>query len=264
MPYLLRTFALSYAQRGLPVLPLVPRDKQPLTPHGFHDASTEADAIHAWWEKWPDANIGIRTGREAGVVVLDVDGPDGEASLTTLAGDLPPTWVVLTGKGSHFYFLHPGDDRPNSVRKLGAGLDVRGDGGYVAAPPSVHPSGAIYTWVGERRQLAPWPSWLRPPEPKPMPQPSASTVGSPHSYALAGLVAEAKTVRFASEGTRNDTLNTATYKVSRFITSGQLSASVVVSELLGAATAAGLSEIEARRTIASALQARARSDGRPA
>ncbi len=150
--------ALAYARRGWPVFPIWPirnrrcacgtgcgRDagKHPigrLAPHGVHDATTESMIITRWWADTPDANIGIATGAVSGIIVLDVDGEDGEASLAALErehGSLPETPTALTGKGRHLYFAHPGVPVPNRTR-VAPGLDVRGDGGYVVAPPSTH------------------------------------------------------------------------------------------------------------------------------
>jgi hypothetical protein len=138
--------ALRYARRGWLVFPCRPRGKEPLTPHGFKDATTEEPAIRDWWTRWPSANVAVATGRESGIVVLDVDvdderGIDGWEALRAL-GDLPRTASVKTPRGgAHLYFAHPGGDVPCSVGQLGRGLDVRGDGGFVLAPPSVGESG---------------------------------------------------------------------------------------------------------------------------
>lgn len=122
-----------------------------------------------WWgeaygRKWNPkySNVGVVTGAVSGVVVLDVDGPDGTASLA--GRELPVTPTVETGSGGrHYYFAHPGGQVPNKVR-VAPGLDVRGDGGYVVAPPSRHRSGRVYRWVDGRRpdQVPPaqMPGWL--------------------------------------------------------------------------------------------------------
>lgn len=127
--------------------------KHPRTMNGLKGATTDAEQIRAWWRIWPDANVGIATGATSGLVVVDVDGPEGEAALDALGG-VPLTPTVLTGKGRHLYFLHPGGEVRNSAGRLGAKVDTRGDGGYVVAPPSVHASGARYTW-DRARELSP-------------------------------------------------------------------------------------------------------------
>jgi KaiC/GvpD/RAD55 family RecA-like ATPase len=138
--------ALIYAQEfGWAVFPLVPREKRPLTANGLKNATTDAEQIAAWWTRHPDANIGMATGEISGVVVVDVDGPDGEAALATF-GDLPVTPVSSTGKGRHLLFARPDGGARNTASKLGRSLDTRGDGGYIVVPPSVHPSGAVYAW----------------------------------------------------------------------------------------------------------------------
>jgi hypothetical protein len=166
----LQAAALTLAQRGLHVFPCAPRGKIPLTKHGCLDASAEADQIRAWWDKRPDANIGIATGSKSGVWALDIDGDDGEASLRDIEQrmkqPLPATVESITGGGGrHLFFRLPdADEAPiikNSAKQLGNGLDVRGDGGYVIAPPSIHPSGRKYCWsVDSASEFADPPVWL--------------------------------------------------------------------------------------------------------
>jgi hypothetical protein len=146
-------YALHYAERGLYVFPVAPRGKNPLTEHGFKDATTDPAQIRAWWERWPEANIGLDCGR-SGVVVIDIDGAEGMASWQALVGRLglaAQTKVAKTGGGGrHLYFQAPSHLRiGNSAGKLGKGIDVRGDGGYVVMPPSQHPSGTRYEWLNE-------------------------------------------------------------------------------------------------------------------
>lgn len=156
--------ALNYARHGWAVFPVhgvrdgrctcgnpdCPRPgKVPWTPHGFKDASTHEQTIRAWWTRWPDANIGFATGR---YVVLDVDGPEGEAALAELEAKhekLPATLAVRTGKGRHLYFAANGARVRNSAGKLGPHIDVRGYGGYVILPPSLHENGTRYEWINQ-------------------------------------------------------------------------------------------------------------------
>ena len=155
--------ALRYAARAWPVLPCLAEGKVPLTPHGFNDATVEPARIREWWERWPRANVGVRTGGLSGIVVLDVDGDDGMESLRAIEREyepLPLTASVVTPRGgSHFYLAHPGVAIPSSAGKLGASLDVRGEGGYVIAPPSVGAGGRRYE-PDERAPFAPMPGWL--------------------------------------------------------------------------------------------------------
>jgi putative DNA primase/helicase len=126
--------------------------KHPRISGGCKAASNDPEVVHHWWSTWPDANIGIATGREAGIFVLDVDeksgGPASLAELEARHGPLPATLRSTTGGGGfHLYFRYPADGRiPNSTSRVGPGLDVRGDGGYVVAPPSLHKSGRRYQW----------------------------------------------------------------------------------------------------------------------
>lgn len=157
--------ALAYAKRGIPVFPCKPGRKEPLTKHGFHDASTDPRKIHAWWNAHPLANIGIPTGKRSGILALDVDlGTQGFDSLEALEAEhseLPATTTIRTGGGGmHYYFRYPceaGEEIRISAGKLGQGLDIRGESGYVVAPPSV--TEGPYT-VLEDLPLAVPPEWL--------------------------------------------------------------------------------------------------------
>lgn len=120
-----------------------------MTPHGFKDATTDPVQIARWWDRCPTGNIGIATG--SGLVVLDVDGEKGWNSLKQLTdahGDLPDTASVATARGKHYYFCTDVPIKSNQG-KLGEGLDIRAEGGYVVAPPSIHPSGHAYSWMGD-------------------------------------------------------------------------------------------------------------------
>lgn len=155
--------ALALARRGRLVLPCAPRSKRPLTTHGLLDASTDPRVIARWFGRWPAANLAVRTGRESGLVVLDVDGEAGIESLRELErehGDLPATASVCTPRGGqHFYFAHPGVEVPNSAGTVGGAIDVRGENGYVLVPPSVGANGRRYE-VDEDCAPAPMPAWL--------------------------------------------------------------------------------------------------------
>jgi putative DNA primase/helicase len=137
--------------------------------HGLKDASTDATVIRRWWQMWPDANIAVCTGAVSGVVVLDNDiYKSGDTSLRDLEQTyypLPATVQQLTGGGGEqSFFAHPGTPIKNGAESLGPGLDVRGDGGYVVVPPSLHASGRRYVWEinhhPDDRPLAPLPPWL--------------------------------------------------------------------------------------------------------
>src|SRR5262249_58094604 len=112
----------------------------------------------------PAANIGVATGKPSGIFVVDVDGVDAEAELRKLEaqhGALPPTIEVITARGRHVYFKMPAAPIRNSTGKLGPGLDIRATGGYVFAPPSIHPTGRRYPWSGDfANALAAAPAYL--------------------------------------------------------------------------------------------------------
>lgn len=174
--------ALDYAANGWAVFPLhCPKGdgcscgkpdcgkhagKHPRTRNGFKSATTDEKKIRYWWRKWPDANIGLATGQLSRVVVLDEDEKDGRSGSATL-GDLerkhrpvPDTLCASTGTGKHRYFLYPGGEVKTSNDKIGAGLDVRADGGYAILPPSAHRNGHTYCWTNPGTEIAQLPEWL--------------------------------------------------------------------------------------------------------
>jgi hypothetical protein len=150
----LATDATTYAAHRWPIFPIAPRGKEPLTLNGFKSATTDPAQIHDWWTTWPDANIGFVPGR-AQLLVLDLDGPEGESAAQALGATAEPTLTAITARGRHLYFQHPGGHIGNQA--LSAHLDVRADAGYVLLPPSVHPSGAVYRWIGKLDEVTPLP-----------------------------------------------------------------------------------------------------------
>jgi putative DNA primase/helicase len=165
---------LEYGRRGFRVFPLQSvrdgvctcqewrdrNDKGPCPTPGKHPrfrnwqerATCDADAIEEFWWNHKGSNVGIATAAGSGVFVLDVDpkngGDDSIETLISKHGRLPDTLQAMTGSGGkHFYFAHPGKPVKNGVALL-PGLDVRGDGGLVVAPPSIHVSGREYAWDG--------------------------------------------------------------------------------------------------------------------
>ncbi len=154
---------LRMAARGWRLLPCVRRDKKPLIQDWPRRASSDADVIRKWAREHEGCNWGVATGPESGIFVIDVDGEYGENSFCSLVerhGTWSKTLTAITAHGRHFYFDWPtsGTIR-NSAGKLGAGLDVRGDGGYCVIPPSTHPSGAVYEWAADL-QVTSAPGWL--------------------------------------------------------------------------------------------------------
>lgn len=136
--------AVRYANLGIPVFPCVPGGKQPLTPNGFHDATSSARVVHGWWRRTPDANIGLPTGVGSGILVVDVDihpgGSGFEAFEQARAEGLADGWgwLVRTPSGGiHAYYPAGRDHEQRSWQVPSAHVDFRGDGGYVIAPPSL-------------------------------------------------------------------------------------------------------------------------------
>jgi DNA-binding transcriptional ArsR family regulator len=133
------------------------------------DASADEAVIRAWWERWPDANLGVATGLASGLFVLDVDpahGGDESLEILVARHGAPPGGPIshTGGGGRHLLFAHPGFRVPSRSGALGSGLDVRSDGGYIVAPPSQHRSGRLYEWEASSHPdevpLPQAPAWL--------------------------------------------------------------------------------------------------------
>lgn len=146
--------AIEYAKKGFAVFPLKYRDKVPLTRNGCKDATTDAAQIKAWWQQHPNANIGLATGsvsQNVFVIDLDIDedrGIDGYHSLEDWQrehGDFPETWTAITGRGG-YHLYYRGNGKIKNRAGIIDGVDIRGNGGYVVAPPSIHKNGNRYEW----------------------------------------------------------------------------------------------------------------------
>lgn len=162
--YSLRQYALAYAKMGMAVFPLVPKSKNPATKNGFKDATTDPNQIDKWWKKNPNYNIGIATGQVSGgliVIDLDIDKEKGKYGNETLRewesehGQLPDTCRTITGRGG-YHLLYRADRevscsacKPDDPRAV----DIRGDGGFFVAPPSVHPNGNLYEWEQDPQEF---------------------------------------------------------------------------------------------------------------
>jgi hypothetical protein len=136
-----------------------------LVPHGSNDATDEVEIIRQWWAHCPFANVGIATGMIANGLylnVIDVDprngGNDTFVDLIA-AGGLPETATARSGSGGTHWLLTSTEPLPNSGL-LGKGIDFKGVGGYIVAPPSRHVSGRIYEWIKPVDKHAPMPDWL--------------------------------------------------------------------------------------------------------
>ena len=193
MPSSMLDAALEYAARGWAVIPLRPRGKEPIIRRGSKEATTDEDQIRKWWGSHPQANIGICTGSISGLVVVDLDGA-GALGVAEAAGIASADSLqAITGReegGRHVYYSTGGRDVRNRAKML-PGVDVRGEGGYVVAPPSIHPSGAVYEWDND--------------EPlEPMPQALVDLLAAKRPPALGG--GGGVSVGTITEGSRNDQL----------------------------------------------------------
>jgi hypothetical protein len=168
--------------------------------NGVKDATLDEAVIRRWWRIWPTANIAIATGQKSGLLVLDEDSyKGGDVSLRELQllyAKLPDTPQQLTGGGGiQYFFAHPGQPVKNSVQNLGEGLDIRSDGGYVIAPPSLHRSGKAYQWElthdPDDISLADTPAWL------------VALCSQPNVGTSSGTIDVSASI---SDGRRNDTL----------------------------------------------------------
>jgi hypothetical protein len=271
--------AARYAAWGWPVLPLheitsrgcscgdrscSSPAKHPRLPRGVHQATTVRGHVEAWWRRWPTANVAIATGA---FVVLDVDGPDGARSLQTLQVEqerLPDTPWVSTARGRHLYFLALGLEVGNSAGRLGPGLDIRGRGGYVVAPPSVHATGWRYRWQDLDSGIATLPSWLAECL-RPARRASREidlNLSRVDAYVRAALEGELARIATAAPHTRNDTVVRAAFRLGQLAGAGLVTAEALTEPLFVAACAVGPGEREARATIARGLAAGAKSPRR--
>lgn len=164
-----RVAAANYLARGWAVVPIATGGKHPLVRwQAFQERLPTREELEEWYRRWPDAGVGIVTGRVSGLVVLDVDPRhDGDESLAALEreyGALPLTIEAISGGGGrHIYFEYPGGELRNRAA-LAPGIDLRAEGGLVVAPPSVHASGRRYEWEVSHHpddtELAAMPGWM--------------------------------------------------------------------------------------------------------
>jgi hypothetical protein len=148
--------ALKYLSLGLSIIPLRPRGKEPLIPWTEFQTrkATEAE-VRSWFLKWPDANLGVVTGAVSGIAIIDLDGPEGLETAQKLG--LVSTVISLTGNGKHLWYLN--NPNASNAVKLYPGLDVRAEGGYVVAPPSIHESGRRYRFINVLKDVASLPTF---------------------------------------------------------------------------------------------------------
>ena len=274
--------AVTYARRGWPVFPCHQPTpgacgctcghldcgspgKHPRVAGGLNAATTDESQIRRWWSQWPHSNVAIRTGAPSGLVVIDIDpdhsGDDSLEALLARHGALPEVRTIRTGGGGrHLYFSHPGDVvRNDAGRRLGAGIDVRGDGGYVIAPPSRHRNGRQYSIAANGGHLPELPDWLlraiRPPAPSTSRTPLPSAPRDSSAWTRAAVDGELARLRAAAEGTRNATLNRVAFRLGQIIGAGHLNEPDIEPLLIEHGIAIGLREREVVTTVHSGLRA---------
>ncbi|GAB1410300.1 hypothetical protein MASR1M90_14540 [Desulfovibrionales bacterium] len=256
--------ALDTIKKDTPVFPC-DINKRPLTAHGFKDASTDPETVRRMFSRQDVAGIGIPTGMASGLVVLDRDrknGVDGIATCQALEqtlGPLPETLQQRTGSGGdQLFFKYPeGAEIPCSAGKLGRGLDVRGEGGYVVVAPSRNEAGQ-YEW---RNSLSPaqlpraWIEHLaRPARTEQAGHALTVTASQSTPYGKAALEKECQAVANEPAGSRNARLNQASFAAGQLAAGGEVVEGEARAALKQAAESCGLNERETQRTIESGIE----------
>lgn len=266
--------AKDYAARGWPVIPVQPGGKEgrKFAQHSKlrWNATTDPEAIERHWDSRPQDNLGIVCGPESGLLVIDADtvqghGVDGVGNLEALSqehGPLPETIQAISPSGSvHYYFRYPSDRRiGNSAGQVAPGVDVRGDGGMIVAPPSVRADGA-YRWVRSPGEFGPAepPEWVlkrlekaipKTPEPQKLLRPATED-----AWAQKALHGELAILLAAREGQRNDALNTAAFNLAQIVAGGHLDEALVRGRLVAAGISIALTSDETAATIDSGFKA---------
>jgi bifunctional DNA primase/polymerase-like protein len=271
--------AIRYARRGWPVF-LLGRTKRPLancdackdtighdpeacqclTCHGFYAATTDPDRLSAMCRAHPNGMLALRTGAASGTVVIDIDpGHGGRID----PARMPVTACVATGSGGwHLYYRHPGTPVLCSQGRLGVGIDIRADGGYVVLPPSIHPATKRpYRWIGGRPMVEMPPALLRVCQPVPALTVTAPTGPTPVRRAggisspAALLRAHLDAVAAAPKGRRRTTLYGAARGVARMVAAGAISHADAITALTAAGRAAEQTNREIRAAIVGGFRA---------
>lgn len=260
--------ARDLAEAGLAVFPVRPGRKEPALRDWQAVATTDPGEVSRLFRGGLVFNIGIATGGRSGGFVLDIDRKaiDGLMTLAELEdrhGALPETWAVETPSGgSHLWFANPADRRVGNRAGFAPALDIRGDGGFVVAPPSVV-GGASYRWSRHPAQqaLAEAPQWLldlaapqRPPTPK-TPPTGLPVAGSGRlvRYVTTAVVREVQKVESAPEGRRNQMLFQAAANLGELVGAGVLRAELVEVSLSVAAEACGLTHDDGRQAVTTTI-----------
>ena len=279
----IRDHGLRYASGGWHVFPVPVGTKMSHKSAEYSNgrpwgATTDADEIRRDFKQWPDANVGVVTGAVSGIFVVETDtaeghgeGVDGDASLKALEaehGELPPTLEAISPSGSvHRYFNHPGHGVKVVSRTIASGVDCKGDGGMVIAPPSVKPGKGAYSWRNDL-PIADAPQWLldlvaakieEPSAPASITQQALDTIkplrdgfddtadetrGGTGNFSRAYLDAvlndEIEILSNTTKGKRNGQLNKSTFNLATLVGAGALTEAEVEDAMLGAAIACSL------------------------
>lgn len=246
----------GFHARGWNAFPLPPHSKTPAGQWKRWQTERSSPADHRRWQV-EGCNAAIVTGSLSGVLVLDCDTPDAIAEAERLGINGAPR--SNTGKGAHYYFAHPGY-RIGNRAGIRPGMDVRGDGGFVVAPGSIHPSGAPYQWhTPPEGNLPPPPDWLlallRSKPPEALPAPPATQAAHCSRYGLSALQSEIEAMRTAPDGTRNHQLNKSAFALAQLAAAGEIAEDQARAELRQAAQEAGLAIDEIETTLASGWKA---------
>jgi hypothetical protein len=249
--------AVRYAEYGWSVFPVEPVGKRPLV-KWREESSSDPNKVREMWDLCPDANIGIDCGK-SGLVVIDIDDMDAVRVLSERFGFDPAmdeTAVARTGRGGlHIYYRAGSHEVKNSASKVADHVDVRGDGGYVVAPPSMHESGNAYEWV---RKVEPKPipeavvrvfNYREEPRQVQLPQERAH-----EKWGLAILAAEAFAIETSQPGQRNNQLNRSAFLVFGAVKGGHLDHSIAEMRMRQAAEHVGLTKDEIDKTLSSAWE----------
>ena len=149
MPDTMLEHALAYLKLGWSIIPLEPEEKKALIKwERYQKNKPTENEVRRWWKKYPNANIGIITGRVSNLIVIDLETITSKEVYLANFGDIHSTISQTTGKpkGLHLFFKHPGDRNYQNFVRIWTDTDIRADGGYVVAAPSVHPNGTRYAW----------------------------------------------------------------------------------------------------------------------
>jgi putative DNA primase/helicase len=275
--------ALYYVARlDLRVFPLKKAGKTPVNANGCSGATKDLEEVRCWWEDAPECNIGVATGADSGVWILDVDarspkgveggmtGLEALAQLEERHGALPMTRRSFTsGGGFHLWFRWPADRQIKNRAHLKldgrpTGIDARGEGGYVVAPPSVHPDGPVYRWDRERKDLHDAPEWLLDwvaPREVAAPVVDAAPTRAPtlDRYGSAALDKACDRIRATAAGNRHETIFREAAGIGELVGGGVIERAAAEAALIASAMAIGKSEREATRTVHDGLDTGARN-----